>query len=301
MSVFGFTRGCLFPGETVSRENFDNLNILDDSFVNNVTFKYCDFESADLKGITFNDCLFENCNMKSASFTGVQMYDCKLTKCDFSEAVFEDVNIEDCLLELCDFIDLIYVGMLKIEHTKLSKCIFSDFDDVTQILIFNDCKFFSCTFDDYWLMGVTFKNCNLWYISFKQLKLEKTEFVNCQIHYCPFENVDFDKMIFEECSLKESTFKSCRMTKEVKFRNTEFVDTCIVGDCVIPVEVTEGIVVSPFNSVSSAARKPPSAIETTENSPYMLPSTRAHTPAIVKPKESTVGKYKAVIFKTSGV
>ena len=301
MSGFSITRGCLFPGEVASGESFDKLNIIDDSFVNNVTFRYCDFESADLKGITFNDCIFETCNMKSASFADVQMYDCKFTKCDFSEAGFEDVNIEDCLLELCDFIDLIYVGMLKFSGTKLSKCIFSDFDDVTQILVFNNCKFFSCTFSDYWLMGVTFEDSSIWYTCFDKLKIERSEFLNCQLYYCPFDHIDFDKMLFSGCSLQESTFKSCRMTKEVKFKDTEFVDTVLFDDRGIPVEVTENIIVSPFSGVSIFAQSSSSTIETTGTSPYMLSSSKTHSPAVVKPKEPVIGKYKAVIFKTSGV
>jgi len=136
------------------------LNPLPAAEYDNCTFNGCNFNSADIGGITFADCRFEDCNLTMAgvrhtALKNVIFINCKMVGFNFNfcDSFLLEVAFKDCILHLSSFFGL------KLKNTKFAGCDLREAD-----------------FAQADLTGASFDGCDLSRAIFQDTILEKTDF-----------------------------------------------------------------------------------------------------------------------------
>ncbi|AWV88183.1 pentapeptide repeat-containing protein [Bradymonas sediminis] len=155
----------VFEGEVYERQDFSNgQSIGGEPYFRGefytCTFRDCDFNAADLSGVSFSDCTFEGCNLSVAKLDGTRLQDvyfknCKLVGVDFS---------------ICgDF-----AFSVKFEQSNLHLASF--WSKVMKRTQFIDCELIETNFTESDLSRSTFKDCDLSQAIFASTNLERADF-----------------------------------------------------------------------------------------------------------------------------
>lgn len=135
-------------------------NLLPKDSYEDCTFKGCNFNSADMAGLTFINCRFDGCdlslaNLKNTSLQEVKFISSKLLGIQFSDCrkFLMELDFENCIMKLSLF------SMLKLKNTRFKNCELQETD-----------------FSEADLTGAIFDECDLLRTIFFHTNLEKADF-----------------------------------------------------------------------------------------------------------------------------
>ncbi len=192
--------------------DFTNTEYGDGEFRNlleDIKFKFADFDNSSFKNCNLTNVTFENCNFIHCDFTEVRQWNCSYKNCKFGNTNFYNSTM-GTMVEYFD---------CQFQKSKLYGRSFS-FGYNSK---YNRCSFEKCIINSTWILSVTFKDCvfssrltNIRFSGEKEAKvsteMRKLEFpatfLNCNLSNSIFEDLEImDGAILMETLLPNQHFE----------------------------------------------------------------------------------------------
>ena len=219
-----------------------------------------DFDSLDLSGLKFVNCILREVVFDNCDFNGVQFNNCVFLGCFFEQCTLNSVDFESvCFVgipggELCIFkecsitgnanefsclnvsfksskFDGLYLNNFRVANTKFAECKFMNAVSFEGAQI-TSCQFDACEFDEGHapaseIINVEFVNCDLKNVNFDHCSLNRTRFFECKLAVNFYDSTLLSGE-FNNSNIEESNLSFCDLT-DCKFIKTELFAATLTG------------------------------------------------------------------------
>lgn len=166
----------------------------------------------------------------------------ELTGLDAQDATFNQIVFRDCIFDGVDF----------------SRSGFTD-------VVFEGCRFLSCSMEACWLNRVDFRSCSAPGISFAKGRFTGVAMEDAQVRYANFSEVNIKGLRVRSCSLAESAWRATRLSgasfDRCDLSRAEFARTPLAGIDFSSCDIAGIIVSSDFRELRGCIIAPEQAAE----------------------------------------
>ena len=151
---------------------------------------------------------------------------------EFNECIFRKVSFSGEIGKI-DFIDVIF------ENCDFCNCSFDNHSFFR--VIFNNCRLVGCNFINFTINDCLFNNCNLMYSNFSDCKFKSNDIVDCNLTDCCFHLIKFNNTNFVNSILDKAEFT------ESNLKNIDF-STCDINGIKLDSRYLKGLVISSYQA-----------------------------------------------------